>query len=102
MSRPQPEVIMSFQDGGFYSQQALLAAVAAVTAAHTAHKAEKPRVRGVGEELKLRKEDVELVMYECDYSKGQAEKALREHEGSVERFFDEYVKPVRPKEGRKY
>ncbi|KZP01097.1 hypothetical protein CALVIDRAFT_559749 [Calocera viscosa TUFC12733] len=101
MSRPQPEVIMSFQDSGFYSQQALISALQAVSTGHAEWKA-RPKPVQVGADLKLTKEDVELVMSELDYSKAQAEKALRENGGDVQTVFDEYVKPAKLKEGHRY
>jgi hypothetical protein len=41
-------------------------------------------------------------MHELDYTKPQAEKALRENEGSVEKVFEEYVKPAKPREQHRY
>ncbi|EJU00738.1 hypothetical protein DACRYDRAFT_108800 [Dacryopinax primogenitus] len=101
MSRPQPEVIMSFQDGGFYSQQALVAGLTAVEKSYAEWKA-RPKPVQPGADIKLVKEDVELVMSELDYTKAQAEKALREHGGSVEKVFEEYVKPAKMKEPHRY
>ncbi|KZT54427.1 hypothetical protein CALCODRAFT_510756 [Calocera cornea HHB12733] len=97
----RPEVIMSFQDGGFYSQQALIAALSAINTTHAEWKA-RPKPAVVGAELKLAKEDVELVMSELDYTKPQAERALRENGGDVQKVFDEYVKPAKPREEHRY
>jgi len=92
---------MSFQDGAFYSQQALVSAMSAVSTLHTEWKA-RPKPAVVGAELKLAKEDVELVMHELDYTKAQAERALREQGGSVDKVFEEYVKPAKKREEHRY
>jgi len=69
---------------------------------------DKPRkpntkaIKSAGDDIKLKKEDVELIMDEFDIPKAQAEKALRENGGDLERTIWKLVEPVKPQEPRNY
>ncbi|KAI0034057.1 hypothetical protein K488DRAFT_84392 [Vararia minispora EC-137] len=79
---PEAEVIVGFADGLSYSKAKLEEALRIVLDRPAAAKAKASA---------FKKEDVDLLVNELDISRGQAEKALAEHDGDVQKALHSLV-----------
>ncbi|KAG9014049.1 hypothetical protein FRB94_000247 [Tulasnella sp. JGI-2019a] len=76
--RPEPEVIVQFQDGGhYYSKGRLEKALVAVIS-----EAPKPSHKEV---YKCKKEDVDTIVNEFEIPRVKAEKLLTKHDGDLQK-----------------
>ncbi|KAG8853886.1 hypothetical protein FRB96_007895 [Tulasnella sp. 330] len=76
--RPEPEVIVQFQDGGhYYSKGRLEKALLSVIS-----EAPKPSQKEV---FKCKKEDVDVIVNEFEIPRAKAEKVLTKHDGDLQK-----------------
>ncbi|KAJ7481098.1 hypothetical protein B0H11DRAFT_2024183 [Mycena galericulata] len=83
--RPEPEVIMNYNDGFSYTKAAMAEAFRPGGILErppaVSHTAAPPLTKAQREAIK--REDVELIVSEFEIPKAQAERVLAEHKGSV-------------------
>nr|GAT51300.1 predicted protein [Mycena chlorophos] len=81
--RPEPEVIVNFNDGFSYSKQAMAEAFRTIVDRPAAVIHAHPPLTKAQKEL-VKKDDVDLLVSEFEIPKAQAERVLVEHKGNVQ------------------
>ncbi|KIP08732.1 hypothetical protein PHLGIDRAFT_68854 [Phlebiopsis gigantea 11061_1 CR5-6] len=76
--RPEPEVIVNFNDGLAYSKGKMEQAF------HAGGLLEKP-YKAAKDTLTVKREDVDLIVHELEIPRSKAEKALAANNGDVEK-----------------
>jgi len=75
--RPEPEVIVNFNDGYSYSKGKLEEAF------RSGGMFDKPQTKALKDGQGLKKEDVELIVKEMEITRAQAERALADAKGNL-------------------
>ncbi|KAJ7578497.1 hypothetical protein C8J56DRAFT_349884 [Mycena floridula] len=86
--RPEPEVIMNYNDGFAYSKGKMDAALAS----GVLEKPVKP-TKEITAGPPLKKEDIDFIVQEFEISRAQAEKALHENGGDLNKTLKALVTP---------